>query len=370
MFANFRNIKLEIIGESHSQYIGARLLGVPVGTRLDLSCMRDLLARRSSSGKIWQTGRRESDDPVMRGIEKDGDKYIVKSSKIEFYIANNDIKTSDYDNIRHIPRPSHADLAAWAKDGAIAPGGGRFSGRMTAPLCAAGGVAKELLEQRGIFVDAYVLRLAGIELSSAYDAGDIAMRGVGKEKRAELRQMDIPALSDKNSDAVRERLSAIAREGDSVGSVIECVISGLKAGMIGDALFDGIEGKLAYAAYAVPAVKGVEFGKGFELADMRGSASNDEIGLLDGKPSPLENKGGGIAGGISTGLPVIMRVAIKPTPSISKPQKSVDLATMSECSLKIEGRHDVCVALRAIPSIEAAVALAILDMIFAGDDKK
>lgn len=364
MKADFGKLKLDIYGESHSERIGVRMEGIDVGTKLDMHCVSDLLARRKA-GAFWSTPRREADIPVFEGAAKKDGKYIVENARIDAYIVNNDIKSNDYDNIRRIPRPSHADLAAWAKDGNIPVGGGAYSGRMTAPLCIAGGIAKELLEERGIRVDAYLTNVAGISFAGAYDfeGGKIALRGVGEEERERIRACELPVLDIKNVQAAKDRLKTLAKEGDSAGGVIECVISGLKLGETGGALFDGIEGKLAYALYAVPAVKGVEFGRGFALADMTGSVANDPIGLADGRPTPLANNSGGINGGVSNGLPVILRAAVRPTPSISRPQRSVDVVDMRECTLEVKGRHDVCIAPRAVPVVEAVCALAIYGML-------
>lgn len=364
MKANFQNIRLEIFGGSHSDRIGGSLAGVPIGTRLDMHCVKDLLCLRRPKD-FFSTPRREDDIPSFEGVREERGEYIVENAQIGFYIANNNIRSADYDNIRHIPRPSHADLAAWAKDGEIPVGGGRFSGRMTAPLCVAGGIVKELLERRGIFVDAYATRIAGIDLKGAYDVDDVATKGLCDAQREQIRARELPALDSRNIPAALERLGQISAQGDSAGGVVECVVSGLEAGEAGDALFDGIEGKLAYAVYAVPAVKSVEFGKGVSLADMLGSEANDPIGLNLGKPVPLKNASGGINGGVCNGLPVILRAAVRPTPSISLPQRSVDLDDMSECELKISGRHDVCIVPRAVPAIEAAVALAVYDMLAA-----
>ncbi len=364
MKADFGKLKLEIYGESHSERIGMRLDGIDIGTSLDMRCVNDLLARRRA-GAFWSTPRREEDVPVFVGARKVGERYIVENARIEAYIVNGNVKSGDYDNIRHIPRPSHADLAVWAKEGAIPAGGGAFSGRMTAPLCIAGGIAKELLEKRGIRIDAYLTSVAGISFAGAYDydGGAVATRGLGEEQRANIRERELPVLDNKNIQEAKDRLRELAAEGDSAGGVIECVISDLHLGETGGALFDGIEGKLSYALFGVPAVKGVEFGKGFSLTDMAGSCANDPIGLSGGKPAPLTNNSGGINGGISNGLPVILRVAVRPTPSIKLPQRSVDLDSMEERTLEIKGRHDVCIAPRAVPVIEAASALALYGML-------
>ncbi len=364
MKAEIGKLKLEIYGESHSERIGMKLDGIDVGTSLDMHCVKDLLLRRKA-GAFWSTPRREEDFPVFEGVAEHGGKYIVESSQIEAYILNGNVKSGDYDNIRRIPRPSHADLVAWAKDGKIPAGGGAYSGRMTAPLCVAGGIAKEILEDHGIRIDAYLTNVAGIRFAGAYDyeGGAVATRGVDEEMRERIRACELPVLDEKNVREAKDRLRAIADLGDSAGGEIECVIAGLDMGETGGALFDGIEGKLAYALFGVPAVKGVEFGRGFAFAGMKGSFANDPIGLSGGKPIPLTNNSGGINGGVSNGLPVILRVAVRPTPSIKLPQRSVDLVAMQECTLEVKGRHDVCIAPRVVPVVEAVCALAIYGML-------
>ncbi len=369
MTANFENIRLEIYGESHADRIGVRLEGIAPGMELDLHCVLDLLDRRRAGRTEWSTPRKEEDAPVFCGLRKDGDKYVVESGIVEAYIVNGYAKSGDYDEIKHVPRPSHADLAVWAKEGKIPAGGGRFSGRMTAPLCIAGGIAKEILQKRGIEVDAYLCDVAGLRLKRAADDENIAKYGLSERDRAAIRNGALPTLNGADCEKAVERLRKIAEEKDSAGGIVECVIAGIRAGEVGDALFDGIEGKLAYAAFAVPAVKGVEFGAGFEIAALKGSEANDRIAIENGAPTPISNNCGGINGGISNGLPIIMRAAVKPTPSISKPQRSVDLEDMTERELIVKGRHDACIAPRAVPAIEAACSLALLDMLCAKDDR-
>ncbi len=368
MQANFSNIKLEIFGESHSDSVGAIIKGVPVGEKLDLHRVRELLTLRRSSGEAWSTPRKEEDAPVFDGLREEGGMYTVISDEVRATIANKNVRKQDYDLTRQIPRPSHADLPVWAREGQIPSGGGRFSGRMTAPLCVAGGIAEELLERRGVQIKAYVTDIGGVHFEGANDSETLSMRGPDEAQLAVRNRCAFRALDDANAEQARNILKNAAQDGDSVGGIIECCVTGLRLGQAGDAMFDGIEGKLAYAIFAVPAVKGVEFGAGFVLARMRGSQANDPIGISDGAPAPLANRSGGINGGISNGLPIIVRAAIRPTPSISREQRSVDLASMSECALSVKGRHDVCIVPRAVPAIEAAVALAIYDLIMTSKD--
>lgn len=361
MKAGFEKFNLEIYGESHAPEIGVILDGIPTGTELTLSCVKNLLARRKSVGGVWATPRKEEDEPeIVSGLTRTGDTYTV-NGKIEIKIKNNNVRPKDYDETLTTPRPSHADYAAYKKDGRISSGGGRFSGRMTAALCVAGGIAQELLEGAGVRICAYISELAGI-VGRGYETDTaIALNGLSEEEEKSIKSSSFPLLGENVREAMQEEIKRAASDGDSVGGVIECVVTGLEAGMLGDALFCGLEGKIAYGIYAIPAVKGVEFGNGFGLASARGSIANDGFIIKDGEVVTATNHGGGINGGISNGMPVIFRVAVKPTPSISKPQRSVNLAYMTECVISVKGRHDACIVPRAVPCVEACTALALLD---------
>ena len=244
-------------------------------------------------------------------------------------IKNRDVRSSDYDNVRNVPRPGHADYAARVKygDGYDMAGGGPFSGRMTAPLCAAGALAIGLLSKNGITVHAKPVEIGGV-------SGGI--------------------------DAMKEAIEGAKADGDSVGGVVECVADGLPAG-VGGPLFGGMEGLISSAVFAIPAVKGIEFGAGFAAARMRGSENNDPFAVENGMVVTTKNDHGGILGGITSGAPLVFRAAFKPTPSIAKEQDSVDLSTLENVKLTVKGRHDPCVVLRAVPAVEAACAIAILD---------
>lgn len=357
MKANFEKLNVEIFGSSHADKIGLRLCGVPVGTRLTLGDVQNMLLRRKGGAGIWTTARAEEDLPrFVEGLEKVGDEYVV-TGDIVAEILNRDVRSADYDLT--VPRPSHADYAAYCRDGSIAPGGGRFSGRMTAPLCIAGGIAKELLRSRGIRIGAYISSVKDVRLASYDGVRDEAVfdkfvEHIEKEADA------FPTLDGQCKAAV-EAIKCAGARGDSVGGTIECVALGVKAGSVGDALFEGLEGKLAYSIFAVPAVKGVEFGKGFAITTMCGSEANDAFLINNGEVRTATNNSGGINGGIANGMPITLRVAIKPTPSIAIKQQSVDLSTMSPAELEIVGRHDACIVPRAVPCVESAVALALAD---------
>lgn len=361
MKGNFEKLQIEIFGESHADEIGVRLGGIPDGCELTLECAENLLSRRRSSAGIWSTKRTEADEPIIvSGLKKTENRYRV-DGKIDIRIRNTNVRPSDYANTECVPRPSQADYAAYVKDGRISSGGGRFSGRMTAPLCIAGGIAQELLAGAGIRVCAYLATVGGVRGDSYKSNEQIANSGISEDDEKRIKNSDFPLLDESLRGAMQDCICAAAQDGDSVGGAVECIVSGIEAGAFGDAMFEGLEGKIAYAVYSIPAVKGVEFGSGFELANMRGSEVNDGYILKDGKVMTSSNRSGGINGGISNGMPLTLTAAFRPTPSIFKTQKSVNLADMSECDLNIKGRHDACIAVRAVPCVEAAVSLALLD---------
>ena len=289
---------------------------------------------------------------------------------------NGDTRSKDYDKLRDLPRPGHADLTAEIKyrgfqDGR---GGGHFSGRLTAPLCIAGGICAQLLARRGIETGAHILSIAGIN-DRRFNA-----LGETKETLDSVKSASFPVLDEAAGERMRGAILAAKAEGDSVGGVVECIVTGLPAG-VGSPMFGGLESMLSAAIFAIPAVKGVEFGSGFGAALMRGSEHNDEITLDGGEIATRTNNAGGILGGISDGMPVIFRAAFKPTPlggisdgmpvifraafkptpSILKPQRTVSLSAMKEEELQITGRHDPCVVQRAVPVVEAAAAMVTLD---------
>jgi chorismate synthase len=263
-------------------------------------------------------------------------------------IENKDTRSEDYENLRHLPRPGHADYTAAVKYGGHQDyaGGGHFSGRLTAPLCIAGGICKQLLEREGITV---ISRIA--QIGRICDWGPLNVSTAEK---------DFPVVDDEKGVQMRESIAAARAEGDSLGGIVECAVLGLPAGL-GDPMFDGMENRIARIVFGIPAVKGLEFGAGFTLATLRGSEANDGFAVENGTVVTTTNRCGGILGGITDGMPLRFRVAFKPTPSISKEQRSVDLDTMEEMLLQIEGRHDPCIVPRAVPVVEAAAAIAVYD---------
>lgn len=329
-------IKIEIYGESHGQSVGVRISGIPAGKTIDMQRLQDFMRRRSPGKSVLSTSRVEDDVPVFISgaelIEKEqeageGDVYVTTGEILEAGIRNEDVRPEDYDNLRSIPRPSHADYPAWVKYGEIASGGGQFSGRMTAPLCVAGGIFIQWLEEIGININAHVESIGGI-----------------------------------NGEDMYVLIARMREEGDSVGGIIRCTITGVPAG-VGSPIFGNIESRICQAVFAIPAIKGIEFGNGFDSAKLKGSENNDQFTIEDGKVVTKTNNHGGILGGLSTGMPIEFDVAVKPTPSIAKEQRSVDLETMTETVIKVAGRHDPCIVPRAVPCIEAAAAIAIGDIL-------
>ncbi len=351
MSSTFGNkLKIIISGTSHGPSMTMRAEGFPAGEIIDQALLLEFMARRGAAGKRYATGRKEPDVPVfLSGVEPCGDGMLrILDEPVEAVIENTAQRSSDYDSLRDVPRPGHADFAAMMKDGKDADlrGGGRFSGRLTAPLCIAGGMAKQILSKRGIEVSAQMISVGGVSGVCAVDP----VTGIHQ-------------VDDGGMEAMYGQMAAAQAEGDSVGGVIECVVTGLAAGSCGDALFDGLEGRLSLAVFGVPAVKGIEFGNGFDASGLKGSENNDPfyVDPAEGRVKTRTNNHGGILGGIASGMPVVFRVAMKPTPSIFKEQDSVSMSGGCDVKLKIEGRHDPCIVERAVPCIEAAAAIAVLD---------
>lgn len=359
-----RTIRVQIFGQSHSEAIGCVVEGLPVGFLVDRDALARFMARRAPGTSSWSTPRREADVvEFLGGLNERGE---TCGAPLACIIRNTNTKRSDYEELRRVPRPGHADFAAemrWHGAQDVA-GGGHFSGRLTAPLCAAGGIALQMLASRGIRVGAHLLEVAGVgDDSFAASACDPASTAL---LEAQLAALDdgraFPAISAHAAQGMQERIEEARAAADSVGGIVEVVATGVPAGA-GDPLFDGIESSFARIAFGIPAVKALEFGAGFEVARMRGSASNDPFELRGSTIAPKTNNAGGNLGGITTGAPIVARLAFKPTPSIGIEQSSVDLAQLRPQPLRVRGRHDPCVAPRAVPVVEAALALAVLDAV-------
>ena len=274
-------------------------------------------------------------------------------------IRNTNTKSSDYDELRRVPRPGHADYVANMKfHGAQdVSGGGHFSGRLTAPLCIAGGIAIQLLRDEGVEVGAHIARIAGI----ADDA--FALHGLSSTDVHVAHAKTFPVLNDAQGERMIAAIAEAREAGDSVGGIVECAATGMPVG-VGEPMFDGVENAVARMLFGIPAVKGVEFGEGFGFASLRGSQANDPYAYDEkGAVVTTSNHNGGVTGGITNGMPLLCRVVIKPTSSIGQKQRTVDLETGREAELIVKGRHDPCIVPRAVPVVEAALALGLLDLL-------
>ena len=338
-----RSIKVQIYGESHAEKIGVKIDGIKEGLPIDRNALDAFLARRAPGKYPWSTPRKEADEPVFISGVSDG---RTTGETIEAVIYNTNIKPADYKNIKRIPRPSHADYPAWVKYGEIPSGGGRFSGRLTAALCIAGGLCKSWMASEGISIKAHIDRIGNV-----HDAPLGADSPVGE---------DFATVSEDAAEEMKALIQEVRSAGDSIGGVIECKVFGMPVG-VGEPIFGSLEGMISQAVFAVPAVKGIEFGNGFETAGMKGSENNDPFRVQNGEVVTETNHHGGILGGLSSGMPIELKVAMKPTPSIGIPQRSVDLQAMENTELVVNGRHDPCIVPRAVPCIEAAVAIAVYD---------
>ena len=338
---------VELYGESHSEAVGVKCDNFPT-VKFDYEKLLAFMRRRQGGQGFNTTPRKEDDIPeFISGVL--GDEIV--SNSFEVVIKNNNKKSADYDELYGKPRPSHADYCDYAKTGNLDfSGGGRFSARLTAPLCVAGYMAKEYLNSKGVYAYSYISSVGRVK-------GKSYKKGVDRKMLENIK--GFPSLSKKRT-MINEIKKAV-KKGDSVGAVCECVVYGVKAG-VGENYFDGIEGKIASLIYSIPAVKGVEFGLGFELSSLNGSVANDPFIYENGEVKTKTNNAGGINGGIANGMPITMRVAFRPTPSIAKEQETVDLINKQNVKIQIKGRHDGCVAVRALPVIESMVYLALLDL--------
>ena len=344
-------LKLSIFGQSHGAAIGMTLDGIPAGLPVDEEKLLAFLARRAPGRNDYATPRKEADRPEFLSGIVNG---FTCGAPIAAMISNTNTRSADYQNLMDCPRPGHADYTAQIKYGGFqdVAGGGHFSGRLTAPLCIAGGLCKQWLEAKGIRIAARLAMVAGIEDGPiAWDPVDPDLSAVGDP---------FPVLNAQAGERMRQAIAEARGDADSVGGIIECVITGLPVGL-GDPMFGGMESRIAQIVYGIPAVKGLEFGSGFRGSGLRGSENNDAYTIKNGQVTTLTNNAGGILGGITNGMPLFFRAAIKPTPSIGKKQQSVSLSAMEDVPLEIHGRHDPCIAPRAVPVMEAAAALAVFD---------
>jgi chorismate synthase len=333
---------------------------MPSGISFDYDELLRFMERRAPGRNSLSTQRREPDVPeFISGVSSVDGTFVTNGEELHAVIRNTSQRSSDYSALEFIPRPSHADYAARMKYGEKVDlrGGGHFSGRLTAPMCILGGICLQYLRSRGIEIAAHLYSVAGVK-DTPFDLAKVS----AADFEILRSRSDFPVLSEDAGKLMREKIEKTRAEGDSVGGVVECAILGLPAGL-GEHMFDGIENRISSIVFGIPAVKGIEFGNGFECASLRGSENNDQF-LTDGERIfTATNNAGGILGGMSSGMPIVFRTAMKPTPSIYLEQDSVDMVTMKPVKLSIKGRHDPCVVVRALPVFEAAAAIAISDIL-------
>ena len=347
-------IKLSIFGESHGNAIGITIDGLPAGFSIDIDKIMMEMARRAPGKSSLSTPRKESDIPEILSGYFEGK---TTGAPLCAIIRNSNTKSKDYSKLKDVMRPGHADYTGAVRYKGFNDyrGGGHFSGRITAPLVFAGAICKQILEVKGIIVSAHINSIGKIKDCSFLESD------ISDELLNSFKEKELPLINTKLEDEMRQEILSARSSGDSIGGTIECAILGVSPG-IGDPFFDSVESTLAHLMFSVPAVKGIEFGKGFDISKMRGSEANDEYYLENGNIKTKTNNNGGILGGITNGMPIIFNVAIKPTASIFKEQNTVNIVTMEETTLCIEGRHDPCIVQRALPVIEAVAAIGITEL--------
>jgi chorismate synthase len=339
--------RVTIFGGSHEDRIGVTLEGFPQGFSPDLDKLQRFMNRRAPGNSPFTTPRKE---PDLVEIETE--------TPLTLFIRNTNVRSGDYAQLQQVPRPGHADYTAYIKygDSVNMAGGGPFSGRMTAPLCIAGGLAMQVLAQHGIHIGAHISSIAD-QQDEYFDPSDISTALLDS-----LAKSDFPVISNDAGEEMKRLILDAKIQGDSVGGIVEACAIGVPAGL-GGAMFDGVESVLSPILFGIPGVKGVEFGTGFAASLLKGSENNDPFIVENNKVRTVTNHHGGILGGITSGMPLLLRVAFKPTPSIAMEQQSVNLATMKAETLQVGGRHDPCIVLRGVPVVEAAIAVGLLDLL-------
>ncbi len=347
-------LKISIFGQSHSAGIGVIIDGLPAGEPIDLAAVGAFMARRAPGTSPASTARREADIPeILSGLYEGH----TCGAPLCAVIANTDARSGDYAEIADKPRPAHADYTAYVKYGGAADvrGGGHFSGRLTAPLCFAGAVCAQILARRGVTIGAHAATI-GVVFDESFDPREVTaddLRGLAVKP--------FPTISDAAADAMLEAIAEAKAEGDSLGGVIECFAVGLPVGL-GEPMFGGVESRLAEVIFGIPAIRGLEFGSGFWGACLHGSENNDPFRMEGKSIVTTTNNHGGILGGITSGMPLVLRAAVKPTPTLMREQETVSLSGGCDAILPPRGRHDPCIVPRAVPVVEAAVASVLLDL--------
>ncbi|ENZ02646.1 chorismate synthase [Clostridium thermobutyricum] len=349
-----RNLKVSIFGESHGTGIGITIDGLPSGFEIDLDKVNFEMGRRAPGKSPLSTARKEGDNVEILSGFFEGK---TTGTPLCGIIRNKDNRSRDYGKLRDLMRPGHADYTGNVRYNGFNDyrGGGHFSGRITAPIVFAGAICKQILEKEGIKITSHVKSIGKVE--------DVNFNSLEIEEEImnNLLNMELPVLDKSVEEKMREEILNAKSEGDSVGGIIECAITGIKAG-VGSPFFYSIESVISHLLFSVPAVKGVEFGEGFNITKIRGSEANDSMYYDGDQVKTRTNNNGGIIGGISNGMPIIFRAGIKPTASIIKKQETINIKTKENEELVIEGRHDPCIVQRAIPVIECIAAIGILDL--------
>lgn len=349
-------LKISIFGESHSAGIGVIIDGLPANESIDFDEILFQMKRRAPGQDKSATPRKEADFPKILSGFLDGK---TEGSPLSAIIENTNTRSSDYNNVLSCPRPGHSDYTASVRyeNSNDIRGGGHFSGRLTAPIVFAGSIARQILEKKGITIAAHAQNIMGV-CDDRFDPVN-----VDEQLLKSLNKEYFSVISSSAKSEMQELIEKHRMEQNSVGGIIECAVIGMPAG-VGNPMFEGVENKLASILYGIPAVKAVEFGEGFNMAKFTGKENNDEFYYDEnGNVKTYTNNCGGILGGITTGMPIITRVCIKPTASISTPQRTVDLVKKEDAILEVHGRHDPCIVPRAIPVVESAIAIALLDML-------
>ncbi len=357
-----KHISISIFGESHGTGIGIVLSGLPGGIKIDLEYIKREMKRRAPGQNKISTPRKEGDEfEILSGYFNER----TTGSPLCAVIYNTNKISKDYDALKYLMRPGHGDYTGYIKYSGFNDhrGGGHFSGRITAPLVFAGALCKQILEKKEIFIGSHVLSIGHIK-ENHFD--EIKIQGKDLQN---LSSKEFPVIEDKVGEEMKKEILKVKEEFDSIGGIIETAIINMDVG-IGDPFFDSIESKLSHIVFSIPGVKGIEFGAGFEISKMKGSKANDEFYIENEKIKTYSNNHGGILGGISSGMPIIFRTAFKPTSSIGKGQKTIDINNNENTTLNIQGRHDPCIVPRALPVVDAVAAIAILDMIIEKDGTK
>lgn len=349
------SLKIKLSGESHADSVSAEVIGLPAGIEIDMSALAAFMQRRQGGNLPFTTRRKEEDIPVFESGVKNN---VTDGSPLIIRIYNRNVRSSDYNGFADTPRPSHADYTAQMRYGRDIDlrGGGHFSARLTAPLCAAGGILKQVLSSKGINIGTHLYSVGGVQDLPFNPAG------VSLSDFEMVLAHTFPVILEAAGEKMKAELSAAAGEGDSLGGVVEAAVAGLPAGL-GDPLFNGVENRIAGAIFGLGGVRGIEFGTGFPASGMRGSEHNDAFCIRNGRVATVTNHSGGVMGGITNGMPLIFRAAFKPTASIYKKQRTVSLSSMTETEIEIKGRHDPCIAIRALPCVEAVTAAVMCDLI-------